>query len=232
MKHVCIETPHPRRTSSSRLATSFAKILPPPPPPSRACCSRRATRCLLLLPLDLHAEARSCRSWGSSCPQQPCKEHHRLYCLPASQQCMAPSSGHHPVASLVIDTALEECRLCLRLTWAKTIVQGIPPCMGRKRLTVSSRPRGRIYIVSHLSSPQSRNTRDARRKTITKTINSKSATKKREREVCCMSVCWRADTYKGSLHESYAHERLKSSLAFRKPAVAVVSRCPARTEGL
>ena len=36
----------------------------------------------------------------------------------------------------------------------------------------------------------------------------------------------------GVLHESYAHECLKSSLAFRKPAVAVVSRCPARTEGL
>ena len=36
----------------------------------------------------------------------------------------------------------------------------------------------------------------------------------------------------GLLHESYVHECLKSSLAFRKPAVAVVSRRPARTEGL
>ena len=44
---------------------------------------------------------------------------------------------------------------------------------------------------------------------------------------------WRAAraTY-GLLHESYAHERLKSSFAFRKPAMAVVSRHPARTEGL
>ena len=32
--------------------------------------------------------------------------------------------------------------------------------------------------------------------------------------------------------ESFVHECLKSSLAFRKPAMAVVSRCPARTEGL
>ena len=36
----------------------------------------------------------------------------------------------------------------------------------------------------------------------------------------------------GSLHESLGHECLKSSLAFRKPAMTVVSRCPARTEGL
>ena len=36
----------------------------------------------------------------------------------------------------------------------------------------------------------------------------------------------------GSLCESYAHECLKSSFAFRKPAMAVVSRHPARTEGL
>ena len=35
----------------------------------------------------------------------------------------------------------------------------------------------------------------------------------------------------GALHEYNGHECLKSSLAFRKPAVAVVSRCPARTEG-
>jgi hypothetical protein len=34
------------------------------------------------------------------------------------------------------------------------------------------------------------------------------------------------------LHESYAHERLKSSLAFRKPATYADSRHPARTEGL
>ena len=36
----------------------------------------------------------------------------------------------------------------------------------------------------------------------------------------------------GLLHESLGHECLKRLLAFRKPAVAVVSRCPARTEGL
>ena len=38
----------------------------------------------------------------------------------------------------------------------------------------------------------------------------------------------------GSLHESYVHERFKRMLnfAFRKPAMAVVSRHPARTEGL
>ena len=42
----------------------------------------------------------------------------------------------------------------------------------------------------------------------------------------------RSATAYGSLCESFVHECLKSSLAFRKPAVAVVSRCPARTEGL
>ena len=36
----------------------------------------------------------------------------------------------------------------------------------------------------------------------------------------------------GLLHESYAHERLKSSLAFRKPGTYADSRHPARTEGL
>ena len=35
----------------------------------------------------------------------------------------------------------------------------------------------------------------------------------------------------GSLHESITHECLKSLLAFRKPAVAVASRRPARTDG-
>ena len=34
----------------------------------------------------------------------------------------------------------------------------------------------------------------------------------------------------GSLCESFAHECLKSSLAFRKPAVAVASRRPARAD--
>ena len=34
------------------------------------------------------------------------------------------------------------------------------------------------------------------------------------------------------LHESLAHECLKSSLAFRKPATAVASRRPARADGL
>ena len=34
------------------------------------------------------------------------------------------------------------------------------------------------------------------------------------------------------LHESLAHERLKSSIAFRKPATHAVSGHPARTEGL
>ena len=36
----------------------------------------------------------------------------------------------------------------------------------------------------------------------------------------------------GLLHESYVHERLKSSLAFRKPATAVASRRPGRADGL
>ena len=36
----------------------------------------------------------------------------------------------------------------------------------------------------------------------------------------------------GSLHESFGHECLNSSFAFRKPAMAVVSSHPARTEGL
>ena len=50
--------------------------------------------------------------------------------------------------------------------------------------------------------------------------------------VCrAVSNCKRHGLF-GLLHESYVHECLKSSLAFRKPAVAVVSRCPARTEGL
>ena len=35
----------------------------------------------------------------------------------------------------------------------------------------------------------------------------------------------------GVLHESYAHDSLKSSLAFRKPATAVASRRPARADG-
>ena len=35
----------------------------------------------------------------------------------------------------------------------------------------------------------------------------------------------------GSLHESFIHECLKSSLAFRKPAVAAASRRPARADG-
>ena len=35
----------------------------------------------------------------------------------------------------------------------------------------------------------------------------------------------------GSLHESITHECLKSLLAFRKPAVAVASRRPARADG-
>ena len=33
------------------------------------------------------------------------------------------------------------------------------------------------------------------------------------------------------MHESFAHESSKSSLAFRKPAVAVASRRPARADG-
>ena len=36
----------------------------------------------------------------------------------------------------------------------------------------------------------------------------------------------------GVLHESLAHECLKSSLAFRKPATAVASRRPGRADGL
>ena len=36
----------------------------------------------------------------------------------------------------------------------------------------------------------------------------------------------------GSLCESFTHECLKSSLAFRKPATAVASRRPARADGL
>ena len=43
--------------------------------------------------------------------------------------------------------------------------------------------------------------------------------------------CVKAAKGKGVLHESYAHECLKSSLAFRKPAVAVASRRPARADG-
>ena len=35
----------------------------------------------------------------------------------------------------------------------------------------------------------------------------------------------------GLLHESFTHECLKSSLAFRKPATAVASRRPARADG-
>ena len=34
----------------------------------------------------------------------------------------------------------------------------------------------------------------------------------------------------GSLHESFAHECLKSPLAFRKPAMAAASRRPARAD--
>ena len=41
-----------------------------------------------------------------------------------------------------------------------------------------------------------------------------------------------SDKVTGSLREYMAHECLKSSLAFHKPAMAVVSRHPARTEGL
>ena len=36
----------------------------------------------------------------------------------------------------------------------------------------------------------------------------------------------------GVLHESFSHESLKSSLAFRKPATAVASRHPTRADGL
>jgi hypothetical protein len=36
----------------------------------------------------------------------------------------------------------------------------------------------------------------------------------------------------GVLHESFAHECLKSSLAFRKPDMHTDSRRPARAEGL
>ena len=36
----------------------------------------------------------------------------------------------------------------------------------------------------------------------------------------------------GVFHESFAHECLKSSLAFRKPATAVASRRPGRADGL
>ena len=36
----------------------------------------------------------------------------------------------------------------------------------------------------------------------------------------------------GVLHESFSHESLKSSLAFRKPAMAVASRRPGRADGL
>ena len=39
-----------------------------------------------------------------------------------------------------------------------------------------------------------------------------------------------AEAY-GSLHESYVHKCLKSSLAFRKPVVAVASRRPVRADG-
>ena len=42
---------------------------------------------------------------------------------------------------------------------------------------------------------------------------------------------WSAKSRTGLLHESYVHECLKSSLAFRKPAVAVASRRPARADG-
>ena len=35
----------------------------------------------------------------------------------------------------------------------------------------------------------------------------------------------------GVLHEPFAHDSLKSSLAFRKPATAVASRRPARADG-
>ena len=39
-------------------------------------------------------------------------------------------------------------------------------------------------------------------------------------------------TLPGSFHESFGHECLKSSLAFRKPATAVASRRPGRADGL
>ena len=48
----------------------------------------------------------------------------------------------------------------------------------------------------------------------------------------CVELCTPTVELHGLLHESYAHERLKSSLAFRKPATYADSRHPARTEGL
>ena len=44
-------------------------------------------------------------------------------------------------------------------------------------------------------------------------------------------ACALARVCVGSLHESFVHECLKSSLAFRKPATAAASRRPARADG-
>ena len=41
----------------------------------------------------------------------------------------------------------------------------------------------------------------------------------------------KSETTVGSLHEYVTHECAKSSLAFRKPAVAAASRRPARADG-
>ena len=53
----------------------------------------------------------------------------------------------------------------------------------------------------------------------------------------CATICTAAhykvvDLLYGLLHESYAHERLKSSLAFRWPGMAVVSGRMARADGV
>ena len=47
---------------------------------------------------------------------------------------------------------------------------------------------------------------------------------------CCTPAPPPADA-SGSLHESFAHECLKSSLAFRNPVTAATSRRPARADG-